>query len=253
MKKKKEHHEEHVDETWLIPYSDMLTLLLALFIVMFAMSKVDTEKMAKASQQFNTIFMGGSSIANSGSSGSAPVEKASITVGESNSQAEEDKMLEVKKNLESDIESKGYGDKVKVALNKDGLEIDIQDVILFKSGDAVVLKEVNPLLTEISKVISGLDNSIKITGHTDNQPIKNSQYRSNWDLSAMRAINVMQFMSSTGGLNPNKFSIQAYGEFMPKFDNATEDGRAKNRRVEISIARKYPAAEKASNIVGEQK
>lgn len=250
-KKKKEHHEEHVDETWLIPYSDMLTLLLALFIVMFAMSKVDTEKLAKASQEFNTIFMGGSSITNSGSSGSAPVDKASVSIGPSNSQIEEDKMLAVKKSLESDIESKGYGDKVKVSLNKDGLVIDIQDVILFKSGDAVVLQEVNPLLTEISKMVSGLDNNIKITGHTDNQPIRNSQYRSNWDLSAMRAINVMSFMSSAGGLNPNKFSIQAYGEFMPKFDNSTEEGRAKNRRVEISIARKYPVAEKEPNVINQ--
>jgi chemotaxis protein MotB len=244
MKKKKEHHEEHVDETWLIPYADMLTLLLALFIVMFAMSKVDQQKLQRLSAEFSVIFSGGSSVmAEGGTSSTAVVQSEAANSGtsteKSNTEKEEDAMNEVKKNLESEIQSKGYADKVKIELNKEGLEISIQDAVLFNSGDAQVLKTVNPLLVEISKMIKGLDNEIKVVGHTDNVPITTSKFRSNWDLSAMRAINVMNFMVGSGGLSSDKISIQAYGEYRPKYSNDTAEGRAKNRRVEIFIIRKY--------------
>jgi chemotaxis protein MotB len=244
MKKKKEHHEEHVDETWLIPYADMLTLLLALFIVMFAMSKVDQQKLQRLSAEFSVIFSGGSSVmAEGGTSSTAVVQSEAANAGtateKSNKEKEEDAMNEVKKNLESEIQSKGYADKVKIELNKEGLEISIQDAVLFNSGDAQVLKTVNPLLVEISKMIKGLDNEIKVVGHTDNVPITTSKFRSNWDLSAMRAINVMNFMVGSGGLSSDKISIQAYGEYRPKYSNDTAEGRAKNRRVEIFIIRKY--------------
>ncbi len=178
--KKKEHHEEHVDETWLIPYSDMLTLLLALFIVMFAMSKVDTAKLQKASQEFNIIFKAGSNVVQEGGGGGASVGKAGVSIVPSDSVTEDIKMKEIKSNLEKEIKKSGYSDKVKVGVDADGLEIDIQDVVLFNSGDAEVLKQSSALLTQISKMLKGLDNNIKVTGHTDNKPISNSKFRSNW-------------------------------------------------------------------------
>jgi len=233
MSKKKQHHEEHVDEAWLLPYSDMLTLLLALFIVMFAMGQTDKAKLQEMSQQFNIIFAGGSGVMKSDGNSVIPME---ATPG----QAEYDKMTELKKMLEEEITKEGYSDKVKVDINKDGLEISIQDAVLFNTGEADVRNNLSPLLLEISKMIQGLDNEIKIVGYTDNVPIKNEKFRSNWDLSAMRAINVMNFMVNSGTLSADKVSIQAYGEHMPKFDNTTEAGRAKNRRVEIVVVRKYP-------------
>ncbi|MGL4774575.1 MAG: flagellar motor protein MotB [Clostridium sp.] len=239
MGKKKKNHDEHIDETWLIPYADMLTLLLALFIVMFAMSKIDNEKFNKAKEQLNVIFSGGSGIhENAGS------EEGGIIETPSNGQIEQDQMIKIKNSLEENIKNKGYGDKIVIDLNNEGLQISIQDAVLFNSGDATILPESNPFLVEISKMISSLDNKIIVTGHTDNKPIKNSKFRSNWDLSAIRAINVMNFMVDSGGINPKNVGIRAYGEYEPKFDNATEEGRAKNRRVEISIARKYELEEK---------
>jgi chemotaxis protein MotB len=234
MRNKKVHHEEHVDETWLIPYADMLTLLLALFIVMFAMSQTDNAKFRKVSEQFNIIFSSGTGILQEDGGGDTPLENSSIM--------EEDKMTEAKLSLEEEIKNKGYSDKVKVEINKDGLNISIQDAASFNSGDAEVLKEFSPLLLQISTMLKKLDNDIKVVGHTDNVPIHNDKFSSNWDLSSMRAINVMKFMIDTGKLNARKFSIQAYGEQMPKFDNSTVDGRAKNRRVEIVLVRKYPVS-----------
>lgn len=247
MSKKKQHHEEHVDEAWLLPYSDMLTLLLALFIVMFAMGQTDKAKFETMSEQFNIIFAGGTGVMHEDGNSVVPMNESgkSDTEFSSNNTAtsEQDKMTEVKKMLEEEISKEGYSDKVKVDLNNDGLEIAIQDVVLFNSGDADVLKDVSPLISKISGMLHGLDNQIKIVGHTDNVPINNGKFRSNWDLSAMRAINVMNFMVSTDGLNQNKVSVQAYGEQMPKFENTTEEGRAKNRRVEIIVVRKYPITE----------
>ena len=241
MRKKKQHHEEHVDEAWLLPYSDMLTLLLALFIVMFAMGQTDKVKLKAMSEQFNIIFAGGSGVMQSDGNSVIPMEA-------SPGQAEYDKMTEVKKMLEEEITKEGYSDKVKVDLNNDGLQISIQDAVLFNTGEAEVINNLSPLLLEISKMIQGLDNQIKVAGYTDNVPIKNDKFRSNWDLSAMRAINVMNFMVNSGTISADKVSIQAYGEYMPKSENTTEAGRAKNRRVEIIVARKYPVAtEEKSN------
>ena len=245
MRKRKQHHEEHADESWLLPYSDMLTLLLALFIVMFAMGQTDKAKLKSMSEQFNIIFAGGSGMMEKDGNSMMPMEeagKAGSTAGLSDAAIEDDKMTAIKKMLEQEIGKEGYSDKVKVELNNDGLEIAIQDVVLFKSGDADVLKDLYPLLSKISNMIHALDNQIKIVGHTDNVPINNGKFSSNWDLSAMRAINVMNFMTGSKGLDQDKVSIQAYGEHMPKFDNTTEEGRSKNRRVEIIVVRKYPVS-----------
>ncbi len=251
MSKKKQHHEEHVDEAWLLPYSDMLTLLLALFIVMFAMGQTDKSKFQAMAQEFSVIFSGGRAMMNN-SGDSAVIPTGSPTEDQaikSASELEEDKMAEVKKQLEQEIQQEGYADKIKVELNGDGLDIAIQDVVLFNSGEADVLQNVSPLLSKISDMLQGLDNKIKVVGHTDNVPISNSKFRSNWDLSAMRAINVMNFMTTTGKVAQDRMSIQAYGDQMPKYSNDTEEGRAKNRRVEIVVARKYPSTtdENANN------
>lgn len=235
MRRKKKHHEEHTDETWLIPYADMLTLLLALFIVMFATSNVDNQKLQRMGQEFQVIFSGGTGILDQGGSSSDPVDTQAVTEGV----IEEMQMNSIKKSLEEEIQKGGYSEKVKVALNSEGLEISMQDIVLFNSGKAEVIGGVYPLLTQISGMLKSLDNSIKVVGYTDNVPIRNSEFRSNWDLSAIRAINVMNFMVDQGGLSPKNISIQAFGEEMPKFDNSTEEGRAKNRRVEIVIVRKY--------------
>lgn len=240
MKSKKQHDEEHVDESWLLPYSDMLTLLLALFIVMFAMSKVDNQKMIKLSQQFNVIFTGGKGMLNHSSENDSDIQPDNpSTSTKENSEVEQDKMTIIKNNLEQEIKSEGYSDKVKVSINGEGVNVSIQDTVIFNTGKADILNNFYPVLSQISNMIKSLDNEIRISGYTDNVPIENKEFRSNWDLSYMRASNVMNFMVNTGNIVPDKFSIQAYGQYRPKYDNSTEEGRAQNRSVDILIVRKY--------------
>ncbi len=240
-KSKKAHHEEHADESWLLPYSDLLTLLLALFIVMFAISQVDNEKLQRISEQFSVIFAGDHSILEQDGNVSVISNPSSPEAGTRNSvEIETDKMAELKKSLEAEINKYGYSEKVKVYLDSEGLGISIQDVMLFNSGEAEVLPAVSTLLLQISKVLNTMDNNIKVVGHTDNVPIRSGKFRDNWDLSVMRAINVMNHLVKQGGLKPERFSVQGYGKYAPKHDNSTEDGRSKNRRVEIYLIRHYP-------------
>lgn len=248
MSRKKQHHEEHVDEAWLLPYSDMLTLLLALFIVMFAMGQTDKAKLQAMSKAFNVIFNGGTAMMEKDGNSIIPMDSSSEGSGKSDAEVEQDKMTEIKKMIEQEIGKEGYTDKVKVELNDEGLDISIEDVVLFNSGDAEVLQNVTPLLSKISGMLNGLSNQIKIVGHTDNIPISNSKFRSNWDLSAMRAVNVRSLMVSyPAGLNPQNVSVQAWGELKPKASNDTEQGRAQNRRVEIVVARQYQTTDTTLN------
>lgn len=240
MRRKKKHEEDHVDETWLLPYSDMLTLLLALFIVMFAMSQVDNQKFLQVAQQLNAIFTGTTAITNTNgdSNSNTQINNINNMVNKQNGNAEQDMMLGLKEKLDQEIKSSGYGDKMNVNLNAEGLDISIQDTVLFNTGEADILKGFDPLLVQISSMLKGLDNEIRISGYTDNVPINTNEFHSNWDLSYKRALNVMTFMVGTGNVAPNRFSIQAYGEYSPKYDNSTEEGRAKNRSVDILIVRK---------------
>ncbi len=242
MSKRNKHHEEHIDETWLIPYSDMLTLLLALFIVMFSMSQIDKEKYEQVKEQFNLIFAGGSNIMENDGNSILPLQPVATQAsnGKSDEKKEDDKMKEIKELLEKTVSKEGYSNKIAFVLDEEGLDISIQDSVLFESGDANIMQNVSPVLTSIAKSLSDIDNNIRVLGHTDNIPIKNDKYRSNWDLSAMRAINVMQFLVDSGNLQQNRFTVQGNGEFSPKYDNSTAEGRAKNRRVEIIVVRKYP-------------
>jgi chemotaxis protein MotB len=209
---------------------------------MFALGQTDKVKFQALSRQFNIIFAGGSGVMQQDGNSVIPMESelGQDGSGINSAKAEDDKMTEIKKMLEQEIKKEGYSDKIKVELNSEGLEIAIQDVALFRSGDADVLNDVSPLLLKISNMLHDLDNKVKIAGHTDNVPISNTKFRSNWDLSATRAINVMNLMVASTGISPDKASIEAHGEYMPKYDNNTEAGRAKNRRVEIIVVRKYP-------------
>lgn len=238
MAKKKQQHEEHPDEAWLLPYADMLTLLLALFIVMFAMSQVNEEKLKKVSKSFNVVFSGGSGVMPS--DGNTLIED----LVSSNEVIEQDKMVSAKNILEEEIKQGGYEGQINVEINGEGLLISMQDTVLFNSGHAEILSEFHPALTEISNIIKGFDNKIRISGHTDNVPIKNSRFNDNWELSSSRSLNVMYFMINNGKIAQNKFSIEANGEFNPRFDNSTPDGQAKNRRVEVLLLRNHPVDDK---------
>ena len=260
-KKRSEHHEEHADESWLLPYSDLLTLLLALFIVMYAMSAIDSQKFEQMRDAFSIAFSSnggaGDSILDQNSlmpkGGSQPdtlseafeskektADKETQDPYTMQAQQEQQKLEELQENVQQYIKQNGLSDQLSTKLNHSELKITIKDSALFGSGVASLKPEAEKLALTIGDMIKNYQGyQIVISGHTDNMPIKNSKFESNWDLSSARALTFMKVVLEQSGLDPKNFQAVGMGEYHPVATNDTPEGRAQNRRVEVSILRKY--------------
>ena len=245
-RKKHKKHEEHISESWLLPYADILTLLLALFIVLFAMSSVDATKFEKLSKAFNNIFAGGTGVMEFTSpiDGQTPPteisEGALIGNQEGNGalkQKDQQELSELQKRVNQYIEESDLDDVLGTTMTGEGLLVTIRDNVLFESGSADVRAVDVHIAREISElIVMDPPRRIIVSGHTDNVPISTARFASNWDLSVMRAVNFMKILLENNQLNPEWFSAKGYGEFKPIASNDTNEGKAKNRRVEILIA-----------------
>jgi chemotaxis protein MotB len=149
---------------------------------------------------------------------------------------EQEELTEVQERVNAYIEKNDLTDKLGTNLTDEGMLISIRENVLFESGVAEVRSENRKIAKEISELlVMGLPRNIIVSGHTDNIPIKNSKYESNWDLSVMRSVNFMKLLLENKDLDPEMFSAKGHGEFKPVASNETKKGRAKNRRVEILI------------------
>ncbi|MGO4887277.1 flagellar motor protein MotB [Anaerobacillus sp. MEB173] len=247
MRRKKK-HDEHIDESWLIPYADILTLLLALFIVLFAASTIDSIKYQQIVESFGSSFGGQGLLENNSI---VPEIENSIVTGEREKNEKQDRneseaaqevkdLEEIQEKINNYINDNHLDLHLETSLTKEGLRITILDLALFDSGSATVKTESKQLAVEISKLlVTDPPRKVSVAGHTDNVPIFNEQFRSNWDLSAMRAVNFMKFMLDNKDLNAEDFSATGYGEYQPVASNDSSDGREKNRRVEVLILPNY--------------
>ena len=252
-KQKHEEHEEHIDESWLIPYADILTLLLALFIVLFASSTVDVKKYEAITKSFQEVLSGGNGILQSEPSVMKPEENSfvgledekdsekveqAIEEEEDPAEAEVDfnKLEDLKSEIDNYISEQKLDSYLETKLTGEGLLITIKEAALFNSGRADLNQGAKKLAREMSTfLVTDPPRRITVTGHTDNRPIKTSDYPSNWYLSSDRALNFMTALLENEKLNPKLFSFTGYGEFRPIASNETEEGKAKNRRVEVLI------------------
>lgn len=240
-KKRGKPHEEELNEAWLLPYSDLMTLLLALFIALFAMSQTDASKMQALAQAFTAAFnMGGPSFF-SGMGPSTSMTSAT-TQGQDNANSaymqENENLREAQEKLEQYIKENNLQDQVSTELSEEGLMIRLKEKALFASGSAALQGQANQIVPVIAALLSSLPERVTISGHTDNVPISTAQFPSNWELSSARAVSLMRgLMGVQPSLNPARFSALGYSEYRPIASNDTEEGRAQNRRVEVFIAR----------------
>ena len=233
-RRKKKKHDEHIDESWLVPYADILTLLLALFIVLFASSSIDAGKFREMGNVFNQVFSSGTGIMEYPSA--SEVQNPKTGTGGSNGKSEKEGLSNIQNKVNTYIQSKKMTDKVSTSLTDEGLLVTMRDNVLFDPGVAEVRDSDKSVAREIAKLlIMDPPRSIVISGYTDNVPINTAQFKSNWDLSVMRAVNFMKILLENDKLKPEWFSAKGYGEFKPVASNKTAEGRAKNRRVEILI------------------
>ena len=245
-KRRKKHDEEHISESWLIPYADILTLLLALFIVLFAASSVDAQKFQQLSQVFNGIFVGGTGpmdFQQPVPNDQPPTDKLDSSADENTNKQQkklqkedQEELQKIQAKINSYIEANQLKGKFSTKLTTEGLLLTIRDNVLFPSGSAQVRPTDKKAAREIAEMLE-MDppRNIIISGHTDNVPIRNAQFQSNWELSVMRAVNFMKVLLEDKNLDPRLFSAKGFGEFEPIASNETAEGREKNRRVEVLV------------------
>ena len=237
-RRKKKKHEDHIDESWLLPYSDLMTLLLALFIVLFASRSADDAKLQEMSQVFNEIFSGGSGVMENPAPNNTPVPNVTIEDEDKEpSYLEDQKSLgEIQDRVDEYIAVNELENQFETKMTDEGLMVTIRDSVLFSPGSAEIKAEYLGIADEIAELLNfDPPRHIVVTGHTDNIPIRNSQFASNWELSVMRGVNFLKSIVNNGELDPLLFSAKGYGEFQPIMSNDTAEGRSKNRRVEVLI------------------
>lgn len=248
--KRKKKHEDHVDESWLIPYADVLTLLLALFIVLFAASEVDSKKFKEIAESFNNELQGGTGILDEEAAIEIMTDTSKISKLDEIQPPKEEKteaqlareqdmkeLGELQEKIEVYIKDKGLSTKLETTLTGKGLVLKIKEGVLYPSGSADINEVSRTIAVEISNLlVTDPPRNIFIDGHTDNIPANSEEFPSNWELSAARAINFMKILLENEQLDPKVFSATGYGEYHPVTTNDTPEGRAENRRVEVLIS-----------------
>lgn len=257
-----EEHEEHVNhEAWVIPYADMLTLLMVMFLALFATGRVDMEKFKKLAENLKQDFGGNTEMVSmeGGGSGDISLEGgAGIFTGAlapsiggeptqmqiEQARQEQDKAaageaLEELQGFEQTLTGKatlaGFSDNLLVSLEGRGMVVTVlSDEVLFAPGAAALEPGGFTVLGVVAEALRAIPNSIVIEGHTDARPISNSRFRSNWELSTGRATTVLQYLLGAG-VAPDRLSASGYGDTRPVAPNDTPSNQAKNRRVEIVV------------------
>ena len=226
MKKKHHGHEEHENgERWLLTYADLITLLLGLFVILYAMSKVDAKKYAEVSAALGGAFGGGRGekiIIVQGNAGvlQMPVQK---------------KAQEVQRLVENALRLNIDSGMISIVSNERGLTVHIMEQLAFASGRADPTPAMVIVLDTLSSILKQLPYDVRVEGHTDDVPINTPVFRSNWHLSIARAVNVAYCFIEKHNLNQEKVSVAGFGEFHPLVPNTSEANRRKNRRVDIVI------------------
>jgi chemotaxis protein MotB len=205
-------------DRYLITYSDLITLLLGLFIILYAVSNIDNGKYK------NVVAAMGSYFGNE-----------SIVPKMSESKVLTSPKEKISEELNKLIVENNYSNSIQLEETERGVTIHILDDILFPPGKADINESSKLVLKKIAKVLSTIPNDIRIEGHTDNMPIYTERYPSNWHLSVDRALTTAYYLIKQENISPDKVSIVGFSEYRPIASNSTPESRAKNRRVDLVI------------------
>lgn len=249
-KKNEEEHENH--ERWLVSYADFITLLFAFFVVMYAVSSVNEGKYRVLSDSIISAFhnipgtSGGAQVLVAPQHitqtlpsivPSRPAVKKPKEDGERRQTREQ--MRDMAKNINDVLGPLVENGQVRITEGARGITIDISASVLFTSGDAHLSLEAASALSAVSNILVPTDFPITVEGYTDNVAISNAQFPSNWELSGARASSVVRLMIDNG-VAASRLTATGFADQRPVADNGTPEGRARNRRVAITIESKTP-------------
>ena len=263
MSRKKQHHEEEGNsERWLVSYADFITLLFAFFTTLYAISTVDAQKMGKMVTSMrasfdSAVFDSGSrtlslSSGNGGTAlesrdifppGAAMIQTFSIKgmdgkkgkSGKLVTLSGEKSMGRLKRSMEGLLGPEISKGMVRLTVDPRGLVISLGEQGVFDSGSDQLKPDGKALIDTLATSLVSLGNFIRVEGHTDNVPIHNDKFPSNWELSTSRATVVISYLITNFGLRPEALSAAGYSEYRPVASNDTEEGKSRNRRVDIIV------------------
>lgn len=240
---RRNHEEEGSNDRWLITYSDLITLLLIFFVVMYAMSQISQVKFyALQASLANALHQSPNHGQGDGKTSILTAANPSdvghkLKSGSATKPAPQDQAFnDLYQKIKAYIQQHNLQAKVSLVDQPRGIQITFRDVVLFDTGQAVVKPQAKVILAGLLPFMKSVQNPIVIEGYTDNRPIHTPQFPSNWELSTARAIHVVEFYAGAG-INPTRLSGVGYGQYHPLVPNTTQANRQKNRRVNIVILR----------------
>jgi chemotaxis protein MotB len=246
---KKAPEKEANAERWLVSYADFITLLFAVFVVLYAMGQSDKKKVEEVMQSIQASF--GMATAGAPAPKINVIPSQAITIipslkpevkispmgrtrsGQAKIRAEEKDFRQIKSAVEAYLVKQGAQNKVTLEITRRGLIVSLKEAGFFNSGQADIKPDAYELINTIAEVMTQYNNPLRLEGHTDNVPISTAQFPSNWELSTARATHSLKYLLKNFNIDPNKISATGYAEFRPIADNTTPEGRAKNRRVDL--------------------
>lgn len=237
-----EEHENH--ERWLVSYADFITLLFAFFVVMYALSQINTDKYRILSDSLVSAFSktsaGGQQPINAKPAPliETPNIRPSVKPDEAKVKAK-NKMRNMASELKEALGPLVQNGQVRVTEGALGITVEINASVLFSPGDARLAQEAVRALTAVARILAPTDFPIIVEGHTDNTPISTTQFPSNWELSGVRASSVVRLFVDNG-VAANRLTATGYADQRPVVDNSTPEGRQRNRRVAITIESRTP-------------
>jgi chemotaxis protein MotB len=257
MSRRRKKHEHANHERWLVSYADFITLLFAFFVVLYSSAEVDNKKIAQVSAAIEGGFQQLGAF--SGSTGgppdhtqTAPANQAPMILpavappiiehdaGGSFGPPDVDKL---KRELEEALGEEIQKHEIEMRVTPEGLVVSLREVGFFNTGEATLLTGGQTTLTRIAKVLNAQGFHIRVEGHTDDRPIHNGRFKSNWELSTARATEVVSLLIEKHGFDPTQISAAGYSQYHPITSNDTNEGRQTNRRVDVVVvARSRPDA-----------
>lgn len=239
-------------ERWLLSYADFITLLMVFFIMMYAMSKVDVSKFAAMANSLSMVLTG-QSVSVMDAPGPSMVQGLSgqkISAAQATASANQEELNEIKEQIENFLKADAaqtggkagaagsttrLSENIVIMEQERGLVISFKDALLFASGSDELAPGAEDLIAKVGWALTKIPNYIRVEGHTDNLPIHTARFPSNWELSVLRATNVVHVLQNDAGISPDRLSIIGYGEYRPLTPNDSELSQAMNRRVDIVI------------------
>lgn len=218
---------------WCLSYGDMVTNMLCFFVMLFAFSSLDSPKKRQESESLDEKYYAVFSI-NSAQGANQWLTQGGKGILLTPSQRKSE-VPYIVKSVKNKLARVPMSDRILVISDDQMVKIQIPANVLFESGRAEMKKGAEEILTALVPVVGTIENYVRVDGHTDDVPAKNTAYPSNWELSTARACSVVRFFVEEMNLDPQRFSAQGYADNRPKFLNSTEEARESNRRVEIII------------------